>query len=225
MKRLRLFALLLLVVVSSVAAAPTASAQAQPEQPTSPAKLPSRRANYAWDKTLLRATFSFRDAIVDDPNVLNKLSSGLPNVITMRAYLYRDGDDRPIALAVRRCDVTYDLWAEVYAIRVTEQGRVRNTAELSVEGVIRQCGEARDLAIADRSQLTAGQAYFIAAIVDVNPISPQLLEQMRKWMSRPRGSAGAGSGDAIFGSFTEVFLRQIGTTDRTVKFRTQNVVP
>jgi hypothetical protein len=223
MKALRFFALF--AVLSLLAAAPSAFAQAQPQQPTSPAKLPSRRANYAWDKTLLRATFSFRDVVVDDPNVLNKLSSGLPNVIAMRAYLFHDGDERPIALAVRRCDITYDLWEEVYNIHVTEQGRVRDTAAVNVDGVIRQCAEARDLAIADRSQLTAGQAYFIAAIVDVNPISPQLLEQMRKWMSRPRGSAGAGSGDAIFGSFTEVFLRQIGTTDRTVKFRTQDIVP
>jgi hypothetical protein len=225
MKALRLVVLMLSLAAAFISFAAPVRAQAQPQQPTSPSKLPSRRANYAWDKTLLRATFSFRDALVDDPNVLNKLSSGLPNVITMRAYLYRDGDDRPIALAVRRCDVTYDLWAEVYNIHITEQGRTRDTAVLNDEGVIRQCGEARDLAIADRSQLTAGQAYFIAAIVDVNPISPQLLEQMRRWMSRPRGSAGAGSGDAIFGSFTEVFLRQIGTTDRTVKFRTQNVVP
>ncbi len=223
MRRLALF--LLLVTLSSIAFVPAVRAQAQPQQPTSPAKLPSRRANYAWDKTLLRATFSFRDAIVDDPNVLNKLSSGLPNVIAMRAYLFHDGDDRPIALAVRRCDVTYDLWEEVYNIHITEQGRIRDTAAINVDGVIRQCGEARDLAIADRSQLKAGEAYFVAAIVDVNPISPQLLEQMRKWMSRPRGSAGAGSGDAIFGSFTEVFLRQIGTTDRTVKFRTQDIVP
>jgi len=221
----RAIALFVMLVLAVVASASPAFAQAQPQQPTSPSKLPSRRANYAWDKTLLRATFSFRDVIVDDSNILNKLSSGIRNVIALRAYVFHEGDERPVALAVRHCEVVYDLWEEVYNIHIIEQGRVRDTAAVNVEGVIRQCGEARDLVVADRSQLTAGQAYFVAAIVDVNPISPQLLEQMRRWMSRPRGSAGAGSGDAIFGSFTEVFLRQIGTTDRTLKFRTQDVVP
>jgi hypothetical protein len=223
MKRsIALFALLLLAVLAS---ASSTYAQAQPQQPTSPSKLPSRRANYAWDKTLLRATFSFRDVIVDDPNILNKLSSGIRNVIALRAYVFHEGDERPVALAVRHCEVVYDLWEEVYNIHIIEQGRVRDTAAVNVDGVIRQCGEARDLVVADRAQLKGGEPYFVAAIVDVNPISPQLLEQMRRWMSRPRGSAGAGSGDAIFGSFTEVFLRQIGTTDRTLKFRTQDIVP
>ena len=88
-----------------------ADARAQ-EQPTNPAQLPSRRANYAWDKTLLRATFSFRD-VLDDRALTDKLSSGLPNVIAMRAYVFREGETNPVALTVRTCRIVYDLWDEV----------------------------------------------------------------------------------------------------------------
>ncbi len=200
--------------------ASTASAQ---QQPASPSTLPSRQANYAWDKSLLRASFSYRDAV--DPGIANKLGSGLPTVIAMRAYVFREGEATPIALAVKTCRIVYDLWDEIYRIKVTEPGRERDTAAVNLEGVLRQCAEARDLPVVDRTLLGAGTPHFLGAIVDVNPISPQMLEQMRRWMSRPTGSTGIGPSDALFGSFVGLFVRQIGTSDKTIKFRTQAIVP
>ena len=209
-----------LALIACTLASPVAHAQ----QPVAPSTLPSRQANYAWDKTLLRASFSYRDVV--DAQIAPKLSSGLPVVIAMRAYVFKEGDASPLALAVRACRVTYDLWDEVYRIRVTEPGRPeRDTAAVNVEGVLRMCTEARDLPVVDRSLLTAGAPHFLAAIVDVNPISPQMLEQMKRWMSRPTGSTGIGPSDALFGSFAGLFLRQIGTADKTIRFRTQPLTP
>ena len=102
--------------------------------PTAPATLPQRQANFAWDRqvppvvptelTLLRASFSFRDVL--DPALTNKLASGLPTVIAMRAYVLEEGKDEPVALAVRSCRVTYDLWDEVYRIKITGPGGERD---------------------------------------------------------------------------------------------------
>ncbi len=185
--------------------------------------LPARQANFAWDKTLLRASFSYRDVV--DVAIASKLSSGLPTVVAMRAYVLRDGESDPVALAVRTCRVVYDLWDEVYRVRLTEPGRERDTAAINLEGVLRLCTEARDLAVVDRSVLRVGRVHFLGVIVDVNPISPQMLEQMRRWLSRPTGSTGIAPSDALFGSFVGLFLRQIGTSDRTLKFRTQGFLP
>jgi hypothetical protein len=196
---------------------------AQPQQPAHPAALPQRLANYAWDKDLLRASFSYRD-VLSDPALVKKLSSGLPVVIAMRAYVYPDGQDTPIALAPRVCRVVYDLWDEVYRVHVSEPERERDQAAV-LDGVLRICTEARDLPVVLRSKLTAGQPYFLGVIVDVNPVSPEMVEQMRRWMSRPAGSTGIGPSDALFGSFVQIFVRQIATSDRTLTFRTQDVVP
>jgi hypothetical protein len=62
-------------------------------------------------------------------------------------------------------------------------------------------------------------------IVEVNPVNAQMVEQMRRWVSRPAGSTGIGPGDALFGSFVGLFVRQIGTADRTLRFRTQAITP
>ena len=214
--------LLFAALVAVALALPPRSASA--DDPPKQEELPRRSANFAWEKTekvtLLRASFSFRDVV--DRAVAEKLASGLPTVIAMRAYLLREGEANPVALAVRTCRVVYDLWDEVYRLKISgPTGPDRDRAALNLEGVLRQCAEARDLPIVDRALVTAGRAHFLGVIVEVNPISPQMLDQMRKWVSRPAGSTGIGPGDALFGSFVGLFVRQIGTADRTLRFRTQ----
>jgi hypothetical protein len=219
MKRALSF-LVLLALALAVLARP---ALAQ-EQPQSPERLPQRQANYAWDHSTLRASFSYRDLV--DPDLANKLSSGLPTTFAMRAYVFPEGTSQPVALSVRSCRVVYDLWDEVYRIRIFEQRRPeRDTAVINVDGVLRLCAEARDLPVADRSQLRAGVGHFLAVIVDVNPVSEEMIEQMRRWVSRPTGSTNIGPSDALFGSFVGLFVRQIGTSDKTLRFRTQSTTP
>jgi hypothetical protein len=222
--RVRLLALASAFAVLSPLAA---FAQQQQREPAArlvrPASLPPRQANYAWDTDLLRGSFSYRD-VLSDPDIIKKLSSGLPMVIAMRAYVYREGEDTPVTLAPRVCRVVYDLWDEVYRVHVSEPERERDQAAV-LDGVFRLCTEARDLPVVRRGLLDAKAAYFLAVVVDVNPVSSEIVDQMRRWMSRPTGSAGLGPGDALFGSFVQLFVRQIATSDKTLTFRTQDVVP
>ena len=192
------------------------------QQPAHPAALALRQANYAWDQNLLRASFSYRDVV--DPALLKRLASGLFTVIVMRAYVYRDGEDTPIALAPRVCRVNYDVWDEVYKVHLSEPEHERDQP-LVLEGVLRLCTEARDLPVVRRDVLTAGQPYFLGVVVDVNPVSQEMMEQMRRWIARPVGSTGIGQADALFGGFVQLFVRQIAQSDKTLTFRTQSVVP
>ncbi|MBX3262726.1 MAG: hypothetical protein KIS78_28110 [Labilithrix sp.] len=227
MTRRRLLALSIAALAAILVVTPPRIARADDEPKQE--ELPRRQANFAWDKndktkqTLLRASFSSRDVI--DKAMADKLASGLPTVIAMRAYLLREGEANPVALAVRTCRVVYDLWDEVYRLKISSAGGERDSAALNLEGVLRQCAEARDLPIADRALLTAGKPHFLGVIVEVNPVSPQMLAQMRQWVSRPAGSTGIGPGDALFGSFVGLFVRQIGNADRTLRFRTQSLTP
>ncbi len=214
--------LFLLLVLSVVLIAPREVRGDEPA-PAAPKTLPQRGANYTWDKTLLRAGFSYRDAM--DRPMTDKLSSGLPTVIAMRAYVFQDGSNDLVALSIRTCRVVYDLWDEVYRIRVSSSGSERESAAVNVEGVLRQCAEVRDQPIVDRSLLEAGKGYFFGVIVEVNPISPQMLDQMRRWVSKPAGATSIGPGDALFGSFVGLFVRQIGSADRTVRFKTPLFTP
>jgi hypothetical protein len=194
------------------------------QQPTNPAALSPRQANYAWDRDLLRASFSYRDVLAD-PGLTNKLSNGLRMVIAMRAYVYREGQDSPVALTVRSCDVAYDLWEEVYRVHVDDPEGRRDQAVLDVKGVLRLCAEAQNLPVVRRGLLTAGVEYFLGVVVEINPVSQEMLEQMRRWMSRPAGSTGIAPTNALFGSFVQLFVRQVAASDGTLTFRTQAIVP
>jgi len=217
-----------LALASGIFAARNARAQeappASPAQPlANPAALAPRHANFAWDNDLLRASFSFRD--VADRNVTQKLSSGLPSVIAMRAYVFEDGRTEPIALAARTCSVVYDLWDEVYRVKITDSAGERNLLVINAEGVVRRCMEVQDFPIVVRPLLKKAKPYFLGVIVEVNPISDATLQQIRQWVSRPTGATGLTAGDALFGSFVGLFVRQIGTADRTLPFRTQPFIP
>jgi hypothetical protein len=212
---------LVVLTVATVLAAQSALAQ---QEPTNPSALSPRQANYAWDRDLLRASFSYRDVLAD-PGLSNKLSNGLRMVIAMRAYVYREGQDAPVALAVRTCDVAYDLWEEVYRVHVDDPEGKRDQAVLDVKGVLRLCAEVQNLPVVRRSFLTANESYFLGVVVEINPVSQEMLEQMRRWMSRPAGSTEIAPTNALFGSFVQLFVRQIAASDRTLTFRTQAIVP
>jgi hypothetical protein len=51
-----------------------------------------------------------------------------------------------------------------------------------------------------------------------------MLEQIRRWVSRPPGSGAVSPGDSLFGSFVGLFVARIGKADRTISFRTQTFV-
>ncbi len=195
----------------------------EPEKPTSPAELPARQANFAWDKALLRASFSYRDVLT--PVLSSKLSNGLPNVLAMRAYVFEAGGANPIALAAKTCTVSYDVWDEIYRIKLTSPEGSRDTAAVNLDGVLRLCSEARDLPIADRALMKEGVRHFLAVIVDMNPVSGEMLTQLQKWVQRPMGSTAIAAGNALFGAFVGLFVRNIGASDRTLQFRTQSFVP
>lgn len=205
-----------------VAFAPSDARSQQPpaqQQPQNPGQLPQRRANYAWDKGLLRASFSYKDVL--DAALVKKLQSGLSTTIAMRAYVYHAGSSTPVALAPRVCKVAFDLWDEVFRVHVSGPEGERDQAML-IDTVGRVCFEPQDLAIVQHTLLSVGDQYFLGVVVDVNPVSQDMIDQMRRWLTKPTGATAIGPSDALFGNFAQLFARQVPTSDKTLTFRTQD---
>jgi hypothetical protein len=213
-----------LLTVLSIALARPPLALAQTTTPTAPADLPLRDANFAWDQGLLRASFSFKDVLAD-PAVRQKLSNGPTSTIVMRGYVIREGETNPVWLTLQTCKVTYDLWEDVYNIQLVNASGRTERPVANLAGVERYCTTAQDLPITSRSSLRAGAPHFLAVIVDVNPVSEDVRQQMRQWMQRPVGAAEVGPGDALFSGLVLLLFRDVGGSDRTVQFRTRTFVP
>ena len=199
------------------------AALADPAPPPTPATLPVRVAGVALEQGVVKLTVSFRDVI--DAEIARRLESGLPTVVTMRGYLFRESGGDPIALTARSCRIVYDLWDEVFRIHLVQPGGATSAVAVNVEGVLRNCGEARKLPLVDRGALAAGVRYFVATLVEVNPVSQEMLDRIKRWVTRPSGSNAIGPGDSLFGSFVGLFVARIGDADRKLAFRTPAFLP
>jgi hypothetical protein len=181
-------------------------------------------ASFAWSGGLLRASVAYRE-VLDGP-LQGKVLSGLPTTVVLRAYVFEEGGSSPVALAVKTCKVTYDLWNEVFKVEISQTGAPARVdpAVVNLNGVLGRCAEARDLALAHASQLRAGGRYVVNALVEVNPVSSEMLERIRRWVSRPAGTTRIGAGDALFGSFAGLFVTRLQSADRELAFQTQSFV-
>jgi hypothetical protein len=193
------------------------------EPPKTPSALPSRNAETTLEGKHVLLGVSFRDVV--DAEISKKLASGLPTVIVLRAWLFRDGGSDPIAMTAKTCKIVYDLWDEVYKLQITQPGGQTDSVAVNQEGVLRQCAEAKKLRLVERNELDGNTRFFVAALVEVNPLSQETLDRIKRWVTRPNGSAPASKGDSLFGSFVGLFVTRINDADRKLSFRTQAFFP
>jgi hypothetical protein len=213
----------LLVALSVVLSAAPVLAQTAPP----PQRLPPRAGEFRWDSAAKRAlylTVGFRDAV--DAGIRHKLTRGLPTTIVMTATVYAVGQPAPVATTAQTCKVTWHVWEEAYRLEVLRPGeRPQSSWTTTMEGVLRRCAEGNRLLAAGPGQVPPGAPLFVVAQVQVNPISSDVLAKIQRWVSRPMGTGTAVPGDALFSTFTGLFLQRIGSAERVVQFQTRAMVP
>ena len=214
----------LFVVVAALVAVTSLVRTARAEDALkTPSQLTARTATFAVEKKMVVMTVAYRDAV--DDAIQKKLQSGLPTTIAMRGYVFKDTGGDPVALAVRSCKIVYDLWDEVFRITITASGGQTSTVAVNVEGVLRNCAEAKKLPIMERASMKDAQKYFVAMLVEVNPVSADMLDRIKRWVTRPNGSTSLSSSDSLFGSFVGLFVTRVQSADKRLQFRSQAFLP
>jgi hypothetical protein len=185
----------------------------------------TREAHFDWDADtgLLYLDILFRDIV--DPNLQSKLSRGLPTTIVLTAAVYRAGSAAPLSTTAQTCKVTWHVWEEAYLVEVLRPGSTRQSWTTTAEGVIRRCTEVRHLLAGDATQIPQRTALVAAGKIQVNPVSAELLQKIKRWVMRPSATGTAAPGDALFSTFTGLFLQRIGDAERQQKFTTLALVP
>lgn len=180
----------------------------------------SRRMGITWTDRVPLVSFRARDLVNAD--VRRKLESGLPQTLVMRVYGYPEHGGRSPAVAPRSCRVVYDLWEEVFRVQLQMGTRDRSLTVRSLEEVLSRCLVARAVPVGTAADFATGQRFYFAVLVELNPLSPDTVQRMRRWLARPSG--GRTEGEAFFGSFVSLFVnRRIGDAERTIRFRSQAV--
>lgn len=171
-----------------------------------------------WSGQAPLLSFSARDFVTK--SVAEKLDSGLPQRIVTRVYAYPEGGAEPIGVSALSCRVIYDLWEGVY--RVQEQNATSDLTRTLGDraAAMSACLDVRSLALGDAELFNRyrGRSIYFAAIIELNPVSPDTVQRIRRWLSKSNG--GQLRGDAFFGSFVSIFVsRRMGSAEHTLAFR------
>lgn len=163
---------------------------------------------------------SFSAADFADAGVRRRLRHGLLQTLVMRTYAYGTDRTTPIAVAVRSCHVVYDIWAAHYSVDVRTESGDRSLVLDTDDEVVRTCLVADHVVVGDAAawRNRHGERITFGVIVELNPVTPDMVQRIRGWLARPGG--GAARDDAFFGSFVSLFVSQqgVGDAERTMEF-------
>jgi hypothetical protein len=156
------------------------------------------------------------------------LSSGFATRVLIRVAIQEESTGEPIALGVQRAEIVYDIWDERFNVRATrglgaEQRAVAPTADQAIW----RATALVDFPLTEAKRLRPDGRYVVVVRGDLNPISEDLLVEVRRWLVQPaRGERKLGAGDSFFGSFVSIFVNpRIEDSERQVRFVSQPFVP
>lgn len=152
---------------------------------------------------------------------LKNLDSGLPTTVLMRLYLLREKKSKPVSMAIRTCKIIFDIWEENYIVTVSTPGETKTKKIDKKPDAVSFCASISNFPYSIEG--IQNGIYKFAAVIDLNPISKEILEAMRNWLKRPLGDAGRlNPADSFFGSFITIFVNEkLEPSEKTLKFESQ----
>ena len=202
------------VLASALAALPLTARAADPA--------PRREVGFGVKNGHLTVSVGLQDLFGDAERA--RLKSGFATRVLIRAALEELSTGDPVAVAVQRAEIVYDIWDEKFAVRTSDgMGVERRSVVATADQVIGRGAVLVDVPVIEAARLRPGVAYVLAVRGDLNPISEDLLIEVRRWLVQPaRGQRRLGAGDSFFGSFVSIFVNpRIEDSERQVRFVSQ----
>jgi hypothetical protein len=205
------------VLASALAAAPTAARAADPA--------PLRAVGFGNRGGRLTVSVGLQDLFGAAER--ERLKSGFATRVLLRAALEEASTGEPVAVAVQRAEIVYDIWDEKFGVRTSDGlGVERRAVAPTADEAIWRAAVLFEFPLVDMARLRPGTEYVLAVRGDLNPISEDLLIEVRRWLVQPaRGQRRLGAGDSFFGSFVSIFVNpRIEDSERQVRFVSQPFV-
>jgi uncharacterized protein DUF4390 len=187
-------------------------------------RLPERRIGLSATGRSLQVSVGLQDLFSQAAR--ERLTSGFATRVLIRVQLLRHGDPEPLAVAFQRVEIVYDIWDEKFRVRATRgTGGDRELTVPTADQAIFAATALVGFPVELEAPLRPGERYNLAFRGDLNPLSPELVGEVRRWLRQPAGAQrrpGTGGGDSFFGNFVTVFVNpQIEDSERQVRFLSQ----
>jgi hypothetical protein len=157
-----------------------------------------------------------------DKKAYERLKSGFATTIVARIYVYKKDRELPVSVVMASFRAVYDLWDELFVVKIDgPQGRVTRRYKSRADA-LKALTTLEECPIAPLSDIPRGPHHYMAMVVELNPVSKELLAEMRRWLTKPAGAASLDRSSSFFGSFVSVFVNpKLPEADRVLKYRSQ----
>lgn len=150
-----------------------------------------------------------------------KMRSGLTQRILYRIVLREDPDDRVVAIALRVCSVTFDLWEENWTVECSVLGNTTSRVVTRYSQLLMHIASLQNFRFPQTFRPVATRRYRVEVQVQVNPISRQLLDKVKMWLRQSeRGSQFSGYMGSVLSLFVD---KSIGGADMQIKIHSKKV--
>lgn len=179
-----------------------------------------RKMSFFESATSLSVSMTFTELF--DSDAYRNLSSGFPTTVVLRLYVYRKGQELPVSIQVVSMRVIYDLWDEVYVVRIDgSNGRKKLRLKNRVT-VLRRLTQLDKYALAPVDRIPLGVHHFLAFSAELNPVEEETLAEMRRWLTKSTSESRLDSSSSFFGSFVSVFVNpKLQKAERILRFQSQ----
>lgn len=158
---------------------------------------------------------------VFDAAAYNALATGPKKTVVIRIQITARDSNDPVAEQLIERSVVYDVWDEVFKLRLEEPGGVKVITVKYQSEALKWLTSIDDLPVAPLRALPVDQVFVLKMVVELNPVSKETLAEVRRWLSQGTGG-GLDRGGAFFGSFVSVFYNpKIAEADRILRVRSQ----
>ncbi len=189
--------------------------------PASAERVKYKTGAFLEQDDMLKVSLGFREMF--NHKLRQRMLSGFTTTVVMRIYLYEQGGGEPVAFAARTLKAVYDLWDERFLFQLQEPHRRRKARFREQHKVVDRLTSLWRFPLVKLHKIKPGTQYFVAVVAEVNPMSEELLEEVRRWLRNPYSEhRQASSGSSLFGSFVSIFVNnKIRSAEKTYQLRTQ----
>jgi hypothetical protein len=153
-----------------------------------------------------------------------RLTSGFATRVLIRVALFREGTHEPVATTYRLADIVYDLWEEKFRVQRSDaRGVLDQRDAANPKEAISLAADLKQFPVADLGRLVSGASYRLSFSTDLNPLAPDVVAELRRWLARPQGQGRLAPGDSFFGSLISIFPNpHIEDSERRIQFISQS---
>jgi hypothetical protein len=156
-----------------------------------------------------------------DPAAYEALATGIKKTVLIKLQITPQGSDKPIAEQVIQIQALYDVWNENYKVQIDSLGGSTKLIAKSHSDALVAVTELHDIPIARLTQIPTEQVFVLKIVAELNPVSDEILAEVRRWLSQGNGG-GLDRGGALFGSFVSVFYNpKLARADRVLRLQSQ----